>query len=511
MHRWIGSLAAMLSGLAALTLVSTESPGGAAPANVDPPDTDYRTGARDPDPTIERRLPVVAAYNGFLPIATGLTRMPPVGNQQASASSAAWAAAYAARGFYAGALEGRDINDPANLPSPSYVYHLASQGSCDDGTSIPHIVDVLRKGALSLAEQPFTPDCPPAAAATPVATARDFRVRGLRRVALKRLDDVKGELVRSNPVIVELRISAAFKRLRGDATFLETDAQPVDQGSQFVALTGYDEHRQAFRLVNSWGAGWGDHGYAWLGYEVFKARVVRAYVLDVAAPRRPAAARTSTESSTGPADLASLDALSCARIRVRADGDRRALSGFVASDADLRIVQAVAGRVPGTSVGDVDVAPWPLCEALETLEPLLTAADPPKIVVSGNGMLRAGDNLTIEVRPTGGPRYTYVSYIQADGSIIELAQPKAAGEPATTALKFGDGRDGRSRFLVGPPFGHELVIALATPQRLFEQAMPARQSARDYLTELRRVLMPSPDRPVIAASASVKIVRTQAR
>jgi hypothetical protein len=510
MHRWIGSLAAMLSGLAAVTLVSTGSLGGAAPANADPPDTDYRTGTRDPDPTIERRLPVVAAYSGYLPIATELAHMPPVGNQQASASSAAWAAAYAARGFYVAASEGRDIADPANLPSPSYVYHLAREGGCDDGTSIPRVAEVLRRGALSLAEQPFSPDCLPAAAATPAATARDFRVHGLRRVALKRLDDVKGELARSNPVIVELRISTAFKRLRGDATFLEPDAQSGDQGSQFVTLTGYDEHRQAFRLVNSWGAGWGDHGYAWLGYEVFKARAVRAYMLDVAAPRRPADG-TPTLSATGPSDLASLDALRCARIRARADGDRRTLSGFVASDADLKIVHAVAARVPGASLGDVDVTPWPLCEALETLEPLLAAADPPKIVVSGNGVVRAGDNLTIEVRPTGAPRYTYVSYIQADGSVMELAQPKAAGEPATTTLKFGDGREGRSRFLVGPPFGHEMVIAVATPQRLFEQAMPARQSARDYLTELRRALMSPQDRPAMAASASVKLVKTQAR
>jgi len=513
LHRWIGCIASLLLGLSAVTELRAQSSADEAAAKVDPPDAEYRAGTQDPDPSVERRLPVVAPYRGYLPAVIELARMPPVGDQAAAPSSAAWAAAYAARGYYVGALEGRDISEPANLPSPSYVYHLARQGGCDDGTNIPRVVEVLRRGAPSLAEQPFTADCVPPASPSVVASAHDFRVQGLRRIDLKRIDDVKGEIAGSNPVIVELRVGAAFRRLRGGATFAETDADAAgkDTASQFVTLTGYDEHRQAFRLVNSWGAGWGDRGYAWLGYDAFRTHVARAYVLDLAAPRRAkAGGRTAGK---GADDLAALEDLACGKIRARTDGDRQALSGFVASDADLDVVNAVAARAQATLVADVAVTPWPLCEALQTLDHPLAAADPPKITVGGGGTLRAGDTMTIEVRSAGPPRHLYVSYIQADGSIMHLAQPGATGDPTSAALTFGDGREGRSRFLVGPPFGREMIVAIASPQRLFDAALPARQAARDYLTALRRALIyrRSPDQPDVEASAAIKILRTQAR
>jgi C1A family cysteine protease len=33
---------------------------------------------------------------------------------------------------------------------------------------------------------------------------------------------------------------------------------------------GYDDARQAFRIQNSWGRGFGDGGYVWLSYEFFR-------------------------------------------------------------------------------------------------------------------------------------------------------------------------------------------------------------------------------------------------
>lgn len=43
-------------------------------------------------------------------------------------------------------------------------------------------------------------------------------------------------------------------------------------GGHAVALTGWDDARQAFELRNSWGTGWGDRGYAWLPYQWLTAR-----------------------------------------------------------------------------------------------------------------------------------------------------------------------------------------------------------------------------------------------
>src|SRR5207302_1739325 len=53
-----------------------------------------------------------------------------------------------------------------------------------------------------------------------------------------------------------------------------------------IVVVGYDDRRQAFRLMNSWGNDWGDHGFMWLSYDLVKIRVDDAGVLDVAPPKR---------------------------------------------------------------------------------------------------------------------------------------------------------------------------------------------------------------------------------
>jgi hypothetical protein len=47
-------------------------------------------------------------------------------------------------------------------------------------------------------------------------------------------------------------------------------------GGHAIVLVGYDDTKRvgsdlgAFRIANSWGATWGDHGFGWLGYRFFE-------------------------------------------------------------------------------------------------------------------------------------------------------------------------------------------------------------------------------------------------
>lgn len=51
-----------------------------------------------------------------------------------------------------------------------------------------------------------------------------------------------------------------------------------DSGYHAVVLTGFDNRRQSFLLRNSWGANWGNGGYAWIPYEY-----VRLYAAELVA------------------------------------------------------------------------------------------------------------------------------------------------------------------------------------------------------------------------------------
>jgi C1A family cysteine protease len=38
-------------------------------------------------------------------------------------------------------------------------------------------------------------------------------------------------------------------------------------GGHSVCLVGYDDAKQTFKFINSWGPTWGDHGYGYLPFK----------------------------------------------------------------------------------------------------------------------------------------------------------------------------------------------------------------------------------------------------
>jgi hypothetical protein len=580
---------ALAGGLACVLLLAGLSAPSFAQA-IDPPDTEYQTGLDDSDPATLATVPTAPQYRAFLPVSVDLSfLMPAPGSQGKANSCTGWAVAYAARSYYVNAVENRDVQQPSNIASPNYVYNLArqirNQPACHGGSSLAAAVDVLKKGALSLADYPYhADDCDTAPAASVVASAKDFRVRGFRLIDVARIDDVKGALARSNPVIIEFHDDRPFMRHRGDGVFGITEVDPSKNGWHAMTLVGYDERKLAFRLINSWGKGWGDQGYAWISYEVFKKRVRRAAVLDVGAPVRPVAElkpapspppkprveqvapapkppapkvvekrpaptpavpkpvveapppapvpapeppaprpAVETEPPTppaptppAPAALAVLETLTCAKVAARKQAGQTVLTGFVGSDGDLDTVKRAVADAPGTRVGEIIVAPWPQCEALQTLEKPLADPDQAKIDIGKNGTLRDGDMLRIAIQPPSQISYLYVSYVQADGSVVHLVQPEDVVPQPTMpgqAMVFGDGQEGRATFTVSAPFGREMIIAIASRSPLFDRKLPDQQTEREYLTQLRQALVYKPD-PSLAdreVSATVKTLETRAR
>ena len=77
-----------------------------------------------------------------------------------------------------------------------------------------------------------------------------------------------------------MRIYDSFSELSGTNSVYNTFRGSM-LGGHAVTIVGYDDHRfgGAFKIVNSWGTGWGDEGYFWLPYGYFGRVVNEAYVL----------------------------------------------------------------------------------------------------------------------------------------------------------------------------------------------------------------------------------------
>jgi hypothetical protein len=73
--------------------------------------------------------------------------------------------------------------------------------------------------------------------------------------------------------------------------------------------------------------------------------------------------------------------------------------------------------------------------------------------------------------------------------------------------------DSQPDMRISPPFGREMVIALASASPLFDKALPDQMTEREFLTVLRKALIykPRPSDPDRLVAAAVLPITTGAR
>jgi len=209
---------------------------------------------------------------------------------------------------------------------------------------------------------------------------------------------------------------------------------------------------------------------------------------------------------------------SCARVALQPTGSTSAtLRGWVATQTDLNSLNNVLGVVPaGTQIAsEVRVRPWPQCEALLTVSDAVTVShDMVAATIDHEGTdYQAGSRLVLRVRSPDFASYLYVTYLPASGDAVLLYKPPGVvpqALPPRTVVDLGAGTDPRV-FRVGPPFGAEAVIAVATASPLFTDGIPASATQRDYLTALRKTLLykPDPNQPDRLVDAKVIALTTR--
>ena len=237
--------------------------------------------------------PAAEAFRGILPPRIDLSmQMPPPRVQSPSRTCVSWAVTYAAT---SDALRRADPGRKLVPLSPAFTYALAGgTPNCQRGTSIARTLEVVRTiGALPLEEFAFDAYAwTREPTAVEMSHASRWRIKGWSWVDAHDLSAVKGQLAYGRPVIFAMPVGPKFSAHRGDSVLSVLDTGPGLDGHAMV-LVGYDDAREAFRLQNSHGRGWGDNGYAWIGYTVWQRRCTGAGLRD-----RIMARRATGESST---------------------------------------------------------------------------------------------------------------------------------------------------------------------------------------------------------------------
>ena len=478
----------------------------------DPEDKVYATGAMfetEEELADKTRTPL---YRNFVPLFVDLSdRFPKPRNQGAQSSCVAWAVGYAVRSYYNSA-PGRGSRLRAHqIPSPAYIYDTIRwpNPSCNLGTQISDALDLLKKGVISHAEYPYDDRLCRLPRPSQLTLTSKFRIVDWVVVNTRILDQVKAELANGHPVIVGMRPNQEFYQLRGQKVW-HAGVPKIDDGHHAIAIVGYFELGQYFLIMNSWGTGWGDGGFGRISYDTFRRRVKRGFSMRVEETPIPKIPEPTPPSIVVP-EL-KLPTIGCGRLTIKKRNGRQVVVGFVGKRDDLMRVRQAAEQAK--ALVEVDYRPWPQCEALMTLEQPLAVSTKPSIGLPKH-VYRESETLQFEISMASFPGYLYVAYIQADGSVVNLVQ----SDPLTLStlqahdrLTFGDGHEGRSKFTVAPPFGNEMIVAIASMSPLFAEERPLVETEREFLTALRKAIIarPDPTLPERVVSANFVVLETKA-
>ncbi|MDD4308284.1 MAG: NosD domain-containing protein, partial [Thermoplasmata archaeon] len=205
--------------------------------------------------------------------------LPPVGNQQTQGSCTAWAIGY----YHATYIENRehpfDLTDPANQISPAFLYNVAN-GGYNGGSFMEDVADLLiSNGACSMADMPYN------TADYTSWPSEDWKwVSGMKHRAISQnwldltdphgMDALKVHLAAGNTATTGIDVWGNFDDIESyNYTYCSSEVTGSNRGGHIVAIIGYDDDKPtadgkgAFRMVNSWGTGWGEAGFWWMSYE----------------------------------------------------------------------------------------------------------------------------------------------------------------------------------------------------------------------------------------------------
>ena len=241
-------------------------------------------GLRLLDAEAYRAAPILQAKPVALPSSIDISvDAPAPGNQGWQGSCVGWAVAYTVKTYHEPIERGWRLTDKRHVMSPAYVYNQIKVPG--GGAYYPDAFGLLAsQGVSSWAAMPYNQlDDRTQPSASARAEATNYRIASWGTVLSTTytvfLQEVKRHLAAGDPELIAIPVYPDFQDLSESNPVYDSDSGKL-RGYHAVVIVGYDDTRSAFKVVNSWGTGWGIGGYGWIDYDASDDLIVSAYVTE---------------------------------------------------------------------------------------------------------------------------------------------------------------------------------------------------------------------------------------
>ena len=216
---------------------------------------------------IERdRKPLLYLYAALPSVIDNSSDYPKPGNQGSQGSCTAWATAYAYKTMQENLDHGWGASSTSTQFSPAFVYNSLNGGR-DSGIYIDAALKLMKdKGCCTLADMPYSErDVRTAPNAAQLAKALPHRAESYGSV--NGVNDLKYSIFNTGGAVIAIPVYANFDRLSASNPIYD-QTTGVMYGWHSICLVGYDDSKQAFKFINSWGASWGLNGFGYISYSL---------------------------------------------------------------------------------------------------------------------------------------------------------------------------------------------------------------------------------------------------
>lgn len=211
--------------------------------------------------------PTVLEPPTALPASVHLT-MPSVGHQGGEGSCVAWAASYARSSEVYYRTSANSYDQASNVTSPEFLFNQIKTDANCSGSAMLTALDFLRNnGICTWQSMPYSSvnGCSLAPTTEQSSEAVNYKIASYSKAYTGDLPALKTLLAAHHPLLVTFSIDDNFKNAQPGYIWNSFLGTPTLIHA--VAICGYDDAKNAFKIINSWGTSWGDQGYLWIDYD----------------------------------------------------------------------------------------------------------------------------------------------------------------------------------------------------------------------------------------------------
>lgn len=225
-----------------------------------------------------------------LPAKISLKKYTPfVGNQGNSNACVGWAIGYGAmtiqKAKTMSIMDKQTITE--NAFSPDFIYHLIPKESRNERVALIEGIEIIETtgnlkytafNSINLNYRTRINSFQKAEAKQNIIPKTTLLFKK-ENAAAEKINRTKAALAKGYPIVLSMSVRKNFHQLKGGKYWWPHIGNTTPMGGHALVIVAYDDQKQAFQLMNSWGTDWGRDGFVWIKYKDFAQFAKHAFCL----------------------------------------------------------------------------------------------------------------------------------------------------------------------------------------------------------------------------------------